>query len=208
MRSSRLLVLLAVVGLVLTSCGDASPTPSDLPRTTDAGIAITETATEELLPIAGCHTFWMSQEKEPPPGACEQIEMVRLYVARHNSASVAASVVGEAQVDPLYTMNLVAHDRSDGISIVVVAPPPEAAEIRLVNTAGEVLDRVAPFDRLVALAGLDEVVDVEALSDDGVVVAACPHDGITINEITYPCTIAPGEQLPVTTTMIIDSATP
>jgi hypothetical protein len=42
-------------------------------------------------------------------------------------------------------------------------------------------------------------VSVEALDADGVVIAACPHDGIVINDVEFPCTIARGEKVPVTT---------
>lgn len=208
MRVLRLLLLLVITGLVLSACGDMEAPSSDLPRTTDAGITISVTEAEELLPLPGCHTYWSSQGKEPPPGACEEMMTVRHYTAGYGSVSVETSVVGDVRVDPLYDMDLITRNQADGISIVVMAPPPEAASIRLVDPAGETLDQAAPTGPLVALAGLATSVDVEALSNDGTVIAACPHDGVVIDDVTYPCTIAPGAETPVTTIPFTNNGTP
>lgn len=199
----RALALIAVSILMLTACSDppgtAEAASSILPRTTDNGIVITVTENEELLPVAGCHTFWSSQGKEPPAGACEQTTTVRRYVARNAAASVESWIDGDIQIDPLYAMNLVARDQANGMTIVVVSPPSDATTIRLVDSAGGTLDRVSPVGRLVALAAMSTSVSVEALSDDGAVIAACPHGGIVIDGVEFPCTIARGEEVPVTT---------
>ncbi len=133
---------------------------------------------------------------------------VRRYTAGYGSVSVETSVVGYVRVEPLYAMDLITRNQADGISIVVVAPPPGAAAIRLVDAAGETLDRVTPTGPLVALAGLETSVDIEALSADGTVIAACPHEGVVIYDVTYACTIAPGAEIPVTTIPFTNNGTP
>jgi hypothetical protein len=208
MRIRGPLLLFVAVGVVLSACGDTKVLPSDLPRTTAEEISISIVTTEEVLPLAGCHTAWESQGKEPPPGACEQTMQVRRYVARHSPGSVETQVIGDIRIDPLYTMNLISRNEADGISIVVIAPPSRAAEIRLVTPAGETLDRTTPTGPLVALAGLDTTADVEALSDVGEVIASCPHAGVVINGVVYACTIASGAEVPVTTTTPASGAAP
>lgn len=95
----------ALTGLV-GACG-AAPTAADLPRTTGQGNDLTVSISEEVLPLPGCHTQWlMNHDEEPRPGTCEQITTVRRFIAQHDGKMVETSVVGEANVDPLYAMGV------------------------------------------------------------------------------------------------------
>lgn len=152
--------------------------------------------------------MWMSRNEEPPPGACEQATTVRSFVARHDAETVETSVVGEPTVDPLYAMELASRNLTEGVSVVVVIPPAESTVVRLINSGGEVMDRVQPSGELVALAGFGSDLTVEALAADETVIAACPPDGVTLDEIIYLCTLASGATVPITTTTVADAQTP
>lgn len=198
------LVVGAVAAVLSAGCGDPGVSSSGLPRTTDQGILLTVAESVETLPLPACHTYWMTRNEEPPPGACEQATTVRRFVAQHDAEMIETSVVGELMVDPLYAMQLAARNLTDGVSVVVVIPPAESAVVRLIETAGKMMDRVQPAGDLVALAGLGSDLTVEALSTDGTVIAACPPDGVTIGGITYLCTLASGAAAPITTTLVND----
>ena len=78
----------------------------------------------------------------------------------------------------------------------------------MIDSNGEVVDRVAASGGLVALAGLGPDLNVQALSADGAIIAECPPDGVTLDGITYVCSIAPGAKIPITTTTLADGQTP
>ena len=166
------------------------------------------TESVETLAVAGCSTYWGSRGEEPPPGACEQDTTVLDYTAQRHAETVNTSVTGEVNVDALYAIQLGSRNLTDGISVVVVLPPSDAAVVRLADSTGAAVDRVAPLGGLVALAGLGSDLTVEAISADGLVLAACPPDGVVHNGITYPCTLASDAVIPVTTTAIDDGSAP
>lgn len=189
----------AAVAVLVGACGDSSAA-SELPRTTDQGITVSESVSEEVLPLTGCRTQWlMSHDEEPPPGACEQTMKVRRFIGQHEGERVETSVVGEPNVDPLYAMGLVARNLTETVSLVVVAPPSDASKVRLTDGSGEVVDEVAASGRLVALAGLGAKLTVEAVAADGTVIAACPPDGVLIDGVLFECTLAADAIVPVTT---------
>jgi hypothetical protein len=197
-RRVNLMLVTAMVGFV-GGCG-SSPYASDLPRTTSQGITITVFVSEEVLPLPGCHTQWlMSHDEEPPPGTCEQTMTVRRFIAENDGERVETSVVGESSVDPLYAMGLAARNLTEGISIVVVDPPTDAAVARLTDGSGEVIDEVVPSDGLVALAGFGSGLTAEAIATDGTLVAKCPPQGVLIEGVIFECTLAADATVPVTT---------
>ncbi len=198
----RLTLIAVVLAVLAVACGGAELSSSDLPRTTAQKITITMTASIETLQIAGCHTYWMSRGQEPPEGACERATAVREYTARHGTASVSTSVTGEVNVQPLYAMQLVSGRLTEQVSVVVVLPPSDATAVQLTDSTGVVVDRVEPSGRLVALAGVGPDLTVQALSADGLVIAACPPDGVVHEGITYSCTLAAGATIPITTTTL------
>jgi len=200
--------LTAVVLLVCVLVGCAgSPAGSELPRTTDQGIRITVSESDEVLPLAGCHTQWLLEnDEEPPPGTCEQTMTVRRYHAERNGDAVEATVLGDGNVDPLYSMGLLARESNERISIVVVTPPADAELVRLTDGAAEVVDEVAPSEGLVALAGLGSDLSPQAISADGSVIATCPPTGALIEDVVFECTLAPDAVVPVTTTLITDAS--
>jgi len=55
---------------------------------------------------------------------------------------------------------------------------------------------------LVALAGLGADLNVQALATDGAIIAECPPNGVTIDGITYVCTVASDATIPITTTTL------
>jgi hypothetical protein len=205
----RLVLLVgSVIAMLCGACGGAALLSSGLPRTTDRDIIITVAESVETLPLPGCHTYWMTRNQEPPPGACEQTTTVRSFVARHDAETVETSVVGEPTVDPLYAMQLASRNLTEGVSVLVVIAPAETTVVRLIDSGGEVMDRVQPSGQLVALAGFGSDLTVEALSADGTVIAACPPDGVTLGGITYLCTLASGATVPITTTTLAGAQTP
>lgn len=198
--SRRTSSMVATALAVLVGACAGSPAASDLPRTTGQGITITMSISEEVMPLTGCRTQWlMSHDEEPPPGACEQTMTVRRFTGQHEGESVEASVVGEPNIDPLYAMGLAARNLTETVSIVVVAPPPDTAEVRLTDGSGKVVDAVAPSDGLVAVAGLSSDLTVEAVAAAGTVVAACPPDGVLIEGVSFECTLAADATIPATT---------
>jgi len=209
-KYSRLLVLVVgtVVAAICGACGSAALPSSDLPRTTDQDITIAVAESVETLPVPGCHTYWMTQDQEPPAGACEQTSTVRRYVAQHDAETVETSVVGEPIVDPLYAIQLVSRNLTERISVVVVFPPAQTTVVQLIGSSGEVVDRVEPSGGLVAPAGFGSDLTVEALSADETVIAACPPDGVVIGGITYVRTLASGATFPITTITLADTQTP
>ena len=194
-------LVVTVAAMAVGACGDGADPASALPRTTDQGIEITVSESVETVYLPGCATIWMSRGEEPPPGACEETDTVLHFVAARGRDIVTASVVGEPAVDPLYAMQLVSHEYTDAVSVVVVIPPPAATSLRLVDSAGEVVDQVQATERLMALAGPGSDLTIEALAPDRSIIATCPPDGVTINNVTYLCTLAPGAIAPVTTTV-------
>lgn len=191
----RFFVLTALVA----ACG-AAPSAADLPRTTGQGIDLTVAISDEVLPLPGCHTQWlMNHDEEPPPGTCEQETTVRRFIAQHDGQTVEASVVGEANVDPLYAMGLASREVTEDLSVAVVVPPSDAAVVRLTDGSGLVLDEVIPSGDLIALAGLGTDLTVEAVDADGAVIAACPPEGVLIEGMLFECTLAPGATVPSTT---------
>ena len=60
-------------------------------------------------------------------GTCEQITTVRRFIAQHDGKMVETSVVGEANVDPLYARGLASRNLTDDLSVVVVDSPSDAA---------------------------------------------------------------------------------
>jgi hypothetical protein len=189
----------ATLAILVGACGDSLAT-SDLPRTTGQGVTISESVSEEVLPLAGCRTRWLlSNDEEPPPGLCEKTMTVRRFIAQHDGERVETSVVGETSVDPLYAMGLMARNLTDTVSLIVVDPPSEATKVRLIDGSGEVVDEVAWSGGLVALAGLSARLTVEAVDADGNVIAACPPDGVPIDGVIFACTLAADAIVPVTT---------
>lgn len=194
----RLLVVLAVL-IGLAGCGGSGASAALL-RTTAEGIDISMSASEEVLPLAGCHTQWMmNHDGEPPPGTCEETVTVRLFEAQHDGTTVEAAVMGGPHVDPLYAMGLASKNSTTGISVLVVIPPPEAVAVRLVDASGAVVDEVASSDGLVALAGLGSDLTVEAVDAGGAVIAACPPEGVLIEGVVFECTLAADASVPTTT---------
>jgi len=124
---------------------------------------------------------------------------VRRFVGQHEGEIVETLVVGEQTVDPLYAMGLAARNLTETVSVVVVAPPSDTVTVRLADGSGKVVDEVAPSDGLVALAGLSSDLTVEAVAADGTVVAACPPDGVLIEDVSFECTLAADATIPVTT---------
>ncbi len=180
---------------------------ADLPRTTLQRISIAVTESVETLPLPGCHTMWITtHDDEPPPGACEQTSSVHRFTARYEDETVT-SVALDVRADPLFAMQLVSRSLAGRLLLVVVVPPPDAAVVRLIDSVGEVADQVSPSGDLVALAGLGSDLTVEAVSVDGTVIAECPPDGVTLEGITYACTLAPGVAVPVTTTAGVTTTT-
>ena len=200
------------------ACGGAPAPSSNLPRTTNQNISITMIESVETLAMAGCHTYWLTSNQEPPPGACEQTATVRRFIAQHDGehggdpakgpTTVETSVVGEFNFDPLYAMQLASRNLTEGVSVVVVMPPPDTTLVRLVDSTGAVVDRVTASSGLVALAGLGSDLTVQAISGDGKLIAECPPNGVTLDEVTYVCTIASGATIPITTTTLADVQTP
>jgi hypothetical protein len=70
--------------------------------------------------------------------------------------------------------------------------------IRLIDSTGEVVDRVGPSGGLVALAGLGAELNVQATS----------ADGVTLGGANFVCTIASGATVPITTTTLAAGETP
>lgn len=204
-RRGNLAAIAVLVG-VLGGCA-ASPATSELPRTTAQGIRIALSVSEEVLPSAGCHTQWLMQhDEEPPPGTCEQAMTVRRYHAERNGDTVEATVVGDGNVDPLYSMGLAARESTESISIFVVTPPTDAEVVRITDGAGEIVDEVASSEGLVALAGLGPDLTPQAIAADGSVIASCPPAGVLIEDVVFECTLAPDAVVPVTTTVITDAS--
>lgn len=198
LQRGALTVAAMLIGF-LGACG-SSPAASELPRTTSQNITITVSVSEEVLPLPGCHTQWlMDHDEEPQPGTCEQTMSVRRYTVEHDGENVETSVVGEASLDPLYAMGLAARNLTEGISIVVVDPPTDAAIVRLTDGSGIVVDEVSSSDGLVALAGHGSGLTAEAIATDGSVVAICPPQGVLVEDVIFECTLAPGAIVPVTT---------
>ena len=187
---------------LVVACGGPSAPSSNLPRTTDQNINITMVESVETLPMPGCHSYWATLNQEPPPGACEQISNVRRFIAQHDAETVETWVVGELNFDPLYAMSLASRNLTDEISVVVVMAPPDTAVLRLIDSNGEVVDRVTSSGGLVALAGLGADLNVQALAADGAIIAECPPSGVVIDGITYVCTIASDATIPITTTTL------
>lgn len=209
--SGRLLRLTSVavaLAVLAVACGGGVLSSSDLPRTTKQNITITMTESVETLQLPGCHTYWLSRGEEPPPGACERAATVREFTARHDTAEVTTSVTGGVVRDPWFALRVVSRNRTEGISVMVILPPSEAAIVQLTDSTGLVVDRVEPSDRLVALAGFGSDLTVEALAVDGLVIAACPPDGVVIDGIGYTCTPASGAAIPVTTTTLENGLSP
>jgi hypothetical protein len=199
---------LVAIAILVVACGSGAIATADLPRTTDQNISITMVESVETLPMPGCHTLWLTRNQEPPPGACEQTSTVRRFIARLDTETVETGVVGNLTFDPLYAMQLASRNLTDGVSVVVVMPPPNTTLVRLIDSNGEVVDRVAASGGLVALAGLGPDLNVQALSADGAIIAECPPDGVTLDGITYVCSIAPGAKIPITTTTLADGQAP
>ena len=197
------------IALLVAACGGALVPSSDLPRTTEQNITITVTESIETLPLPGCPTYWwMTDNQEPPPGACEQTTTVLRFTAQHDTEKVETSVVGEPNFDPLYAMQLASRNLTEGVSVVVVMPPSDTTLIQLVDSTGKVVDRVTSSGGLVALAGLGFDLTVQAVSADGAIIAECPPDGVTVGGIAYVCTIGSGATIPITTTTLADGQTP
>ena len=195
---------MAVLVGVLGGCA-TSPADSELLRATAQGIRISLSVSEEVMPLPGCHTQWlMEHDEEPPPGKCEQTMTVRRYHAERNGDAVEATVVGDGNVDPLYSMGLVARESSGSIAIFVLAPPTDAELVRLTDGASETVDEVASSEGLVALAGLGADLTPQAIAADGSVIATCPPEGVVIDDVVFECTLAPDAVVPVTTTLIAD----
>lgn len=195
---------LTIAVTLLAGCGQSAPVgSSELPRRTRQGIQIEQEITTETLALPGCPTFWETvKHREPPPGACEQDTQVTTVTATRRSRQVRTEVIGEPTVDPLFLVQPVSTETEDGLTVVVVASRPSVHEVRLVDASGRVLDAVLADQPLVALAAAAEAVTVEALDASGTVVGSCPPGGVNINNVVYPCTIAPGVQPPITTTTI------
>ncbi|HVR31097.1 MAG TPA: hypothetical protein VMS74_00130 [Acidimicrobiia bacterium] len=194
--------------LLVVACGGGTVPSAGLPRTTDQNIRITMVESVETLPLPGCHTYWMTRNQEPPAGACEQTADVRRFIAQLDTETVETSVVGNPTFDPLYAMQLASRNLTEGVSVVVVVPPPNATLVRLIDSTGEVVDRVTTTGGIVALAGLGPDLNVQAIAEDGGAIAECPPDGATLGGITYACSIAPGATIPITTTTLSDGHTP
>lgn len=204
LRNLRRGNLTAIAVLVVLGACAASPANSELPRTTAQGIRITLSVSDEVLPMAGCHTQWlMEHDEEPPPGKCEQTMTVRRYLAERNGETVEATVVGDGTVDPLYAMGLAARESTESISIFVVTPPIDAELVRLTD-GPEIVDEVASSKGLVALAGLGPDLTPQAIAADGSVIATCPPAGVLIENVVFECTLAPDANIPVTTTLTAD----
>jgi hypothetical protein len=131
---------------------------------------------------------------------------VRRYQAERNGDSVEATVVGDGNVDPFYSMGLAARESNERISIVVVTPPTDTQLVRLTDGAAEVVDEVASSEGLVALAGLGSDLTPQAISADGSVIATCPPAGVLIEDVVFECTLAPDAVVPVTTTLIANAS--
>ena len=200
--------IVEVVVVLVVACGGAPAPSSDLPRTTDQSIDISVVESVETLPLEGCYTHWATLNKEPPPGACEQTSNVRRFIAKHDDDTVETSVVGELNLDPLYTMQLASRNLTQALTVVVVMPPPDASLVRLIDSTGEVVDRVEASGGLVALAGLGADLNVQAISADGAILAECPPDGVTLGGVNYVCTIASDAAVPITTTTLAEGETP
>jgi hypothetical protein len=199
---------LVAICILVVACGGGAVPAADLPRTTDQNIHITMVESVETLPLPGCHTYWMTRNLEPPPGACEQTSTVRRFIAQLDTETVETGVVGNLNFDPLYTMQLASRNLTDGVSVVVVMPPPETTLVRLIDSTGEVVDRVTSRGGLVALAGLGSDLTVQAVSADGSIIAECPPDGVTLDGITYVCSLASGAKIPITTRTLADGQIP
>jgi len=199
---------LVAICFLVAACGEDAAPPADLPRTTDLNINITMVESVETVPLEGCHTYWMTLNQEPPPGACEQPANVRRFIAQHDADTAETWVIGELNFDPLYSMQLASRNLTERISVVVVMPPPDATLVQLIGSTGEVVDRVTASSGLVALAGLGSDLTVQAVSADGVIIAECPPNGATLDGVTYVCSIASGATIPITTTTIADDQTP
>jgi len=188
--------------VVVSACGSGPGLAgSELPRTTATGIHLSVEVSEELLPLMGCHTSWyMSHDGEqPPPGACEKMTTVRRFVASGGSDEVEARIVGEPSLDTIYGMVVAGWGDGQDMTVAVVLPPPDATEIRMMDSSGSVLDRVVPGRGLVALSGMASDVVVEAVDGMGAVIAACSRRGVIIDDVVYACTLAPGITPPITT---------
>lgn len=197
-----------VVVVLVVACGGAPAPSSQLPRTTDQSIDISVVESVETLPMEGCYTYWATLNKEPPPEACEQTSNVHRFTAQHDDDTVETWVVGELNFDPLYAMQLASRNLTEELTVVVVMPPPETSLVRLIDSTGEVVDRVRASGGLVALAGLGADLNVQAVSADGAVLAECPPDGVTLGGVNYVCTLASGATVPITTTTLAAGETP
>ena len=194
--------------IVMGACGGGTVPSAELPRTTDQNVSITMVESVETLPLPGCHSYWMTRNQEPPAGACEQTFDVRQFIAQLDTEAAETSVIGDPTFDPLYAMQLAARNLTEGVSVVVVVAPPNAAQVRLIDSTGDVVDRVMSTGGMVALAGLGPDLTVQAVADDGSVIAECPPDGVTLGGITYVCSLASGATIPITTTTLADGETP
>lgn len=211
--SRRIGVLVVVFWLLAAAMGCAGESESDrppevaastLPRTTSQSITITLTERVEIVGREACHSFGESGWG-PHPDGCEVEVMVHEYSAQLGDEIVTTTCHDTVNVDPLYAMQLVDRALTDGVSLVAVIPPPRASVVRLIDSTGEVVDQVTPTDRVVALAGLGADLTAEALSADGLILAACPPDGVLQDGITFQCTLASGAPIPSTTTTVVDS---
>lgn len=195
----RTIVQLVVV--LVVACGVAPAPSPDLPRTTDQNISITIVESVETFPMPGCRTL-MTLNEEPPPGACEQTSNVRRFIAKHDTDTVETWVVGYLNFDPLYAMQLASRNLTDEVSVIVVMAPADTPLVRLIDSTGEVVDQVTSSGGLVALAGLGSDLTVQAVSTEGVIIAECPPDGVTLGGVNYVCTVASGATIPITTTTL------
>lgn len=211
--SRRIGVLVVVSSLLAAAMGCAGESESDrppevaastLPRTTSQSITIMLTERVETVGREACHSFGESG-RDPRPDGCEVEVMVHEYAARLGDEIVTTANHDNVNLDPLYAVQLVERTLRDGVSLVVVMPPPHAPVVRLIDSTGEVVDQVTPTDRVVALAGLGADLTAEALSADGLILAACPPDGVLHNGIIYQCTLVSGAGIPTTTTTFVDS---
>jgi hypothetical protein len=105
-------------------------------------------------------------------------------------------------------MQLASRNLTQELTVVVVRPPPDASLVRLIDSTGEVVDRVEASGGLVALAGLGADLNVQAISADGAILAECPPDGVTLGGVNYVCTIASDAAVPITTTTLAEGETP
>lgn len=186
---------LVVLLLAVAACGGANsaePVPSDLPRTTASGIAITYDETVERLPIPGCNASQGSDAE------CEVDTVVRVYSAAANGREVTTTVLGEPNHGSFFSMELPGQATDGTLTLMVVLAPGDATAVRMLSASGAVLDEVSPTGSLVALAGMDASPLVAAIDASGTTIAQCSLEGFLINDVIYICT--PAGSPPVTTT--------